>query len=260
MDPYLEAPEYWPGVHHALITFIWMHLNARLPKRYWANIGERLVVVEEERDIFPDAFVKERPESQRSQGASAAATITETRSDPAVRVPLAPETISEAYVEIQLAKSEGQVVTVIEVLSPTNKSPRSDGRQQYQTKQSSLLQSSVHLLEIDLLRGGTYTVAAPRNRLPRRSRWDYVTSLHRAGDPECDVWLVSLQQRLPRVDVPLLDADPGLVLDVQEMVNQCYDVGNYADHIDYRRDPVVPFSPADAKWASAQLRKRGLRP
>src|SRR5439155_20452495 len=47
-----------------------------------------------------------------------------------------------------------ELVTVIEVLSPTNKLPGSDGSREYAHKRERLLESHVNLVEIDLLRGG----------------------------------------------------------------------------------------------------------
>lgn len=262
MDPYLEAPALWPGVHHRLITYIADSLSERLPQRYVANIDERLVVVESERNLYPDTLVRERVEAERRptimNGGAAAALATE--SDPAVRVSLEPETVAQAFIEIRLANSEGQVVAVIEVLSPGNKQAGSAGRTQYLAKQGELLQSRIHLLEIDLLRGGAHTVAAPRQRVLGLARWDFIISLHRGEESECDVWPVAVRQRLPRIRVPLTLGDPDIILDLQEMVTHCYDVGRYARHIDYRHDPAPPLVAADAEWAAALLRERGLRP
>jgi Protein of unknown function (DUF4058) len=39
------------------------------------------------------------------------------------------------------------------------------GRDLYVKKQREMVQSKVHLVEIDLLRGGEHTMAVPRNRL-----------------------------------------------------------------------------------------------
>ena len=41
MDPYLEDPLLFPGLHQGLITFIRGQLNASLPRHYVADIGER---------------------------------------------------------------------------------------------------------------------------------------------------------------------------------------------------------------------------
>lgn len=264
MDPYLEDPALWRGVHHRLITYIADTLSARLPQRYVANIDERLYVVEADRNIYPDTLVKEapavRPAPSESNGGVAVATMAALESDPALEVSLGAEEFQEGFVEIRLAGAEGRVVSVIEVLSPTNKESGGAGREQYRAKQRHLLGSPIHLLEIDLLRQGAYTTAAPLGPLQSRARWNYLVSLHRGGRRSFQVWPVTLRQRLPRVRVPLADKDADLVLDVQEMLNQCYDAGHYDRQLDYRRAPVVPLEPTDADWTDALLRERGLRP
>src|SRR5947208_5462061 len=55
---------------------------------------------------------------------------------------------------IEIRDRDGwQLVTVIELLSPANKYAGPD-REQYLAKRAELLVSTVHLVEIDLLRGG----------------------------------------------------------------------------------------------------------
>ena len=51
-------------------------------------------------------------------------------------------------------RASNEVVTVIEVLSPSNKRPGSDGRKEYLEKRNQVLMSTAHLIELDLLRGG----------------------------------------------------------------------------------------------------------
>jgi len=260
MDPYLEHPNFWRGVHHRLITYIADTLSAKLPKRYVADIDERLYVVEADRDLLPDVEVKRKPVAKRpDQQKRAARDGVALHSDPALRVSLEPETLPQGFIEIRLAGSAGRVVTVIEIMSPTNKAAGTQGRRQYRQKQRELLRSDLHLLEIDLLRGGRHTVAAPRQPLRQRAEWDCVTSLHRAAARECETWPVTLRQRLPRVAVPLCEGDADFVLDLQAMLNQCYDAGRYEEKIDYRREPPVPFAAEDAAWADALLREKGLR-
>ncbi|MBL8796702.1 MAG: DUF4058 family protein [Planctomycetia bacterium] len=263
MDPYLEHPAYWRGVHHRLITYIADTLSARLPKRYITDIDERLYVVEAEQALYPDVLVKRPPKPRTAKGAAVAMPATGSTalvaSDPAVRVSLEPQTLSQGFIEIRLADKPGRAVTVIELLSPTNKAAGTKGRKQYRAKQKELLRSSIHLLEIDLLRGGEHTVAAPREPLRQRAEWDYLCSLHRAGADECETWPVTLQQRLPRVAVPLAKGDADFVLDLQAMLDHCYDAGRYADQIDYRREPDVPLPAQEAAWAHSLLREKKLR-
>ena len=66
MDPYLEDPVIWPGIHQDLITLSKLALNTVLPARYATNTGERLYVVQAERSIYgedavwAEALLKER--------------------------------------------------------------------------------------------------------------------------------------------------------------------------------------------------------
>src|SRR5262245_55058334 len=48
-----------------------------------------------------------------------------------------------------------------------------------------------------------------------------------------------LRQHLPRIRVPLVNGDPDIVLDLQAVLNHCYDRGAYARRLDYRRDPTL---------------------
>ena len=60
------------------------------------------------------------------------------------------------------------LVTAIEFLSPSNKTPGKRGRELYLRKQREMLDSPAHLVEIDLLRGGVHSTAVPLERLERR--------------------------------------------------------------------------------------------
>jgi Protein of unknown function (DUF4058) len=258
MDPYLEHPTLWTGVQQGEIGAMRSALNQALPAGYVADIGERVYVVRSERSIYPDVAVKRlpsaSPEPGRMQGAAGAGC------DPPWVLPVEVSQVREVFLEILSTYDTSRVVTVIEFLSPTNKAPGSEGRQLYLTKQNELLTSQTHLIEIDLLRQGEHTVAAPRERLLELGTWDYLVTLHPHETPEhYDVWPILMRQRLPRIRVPLTSGDPAVVLDLQETFDRCYDEGAYARRIDYRRDPPVPLSPEDAEWAAALLRERGLR-
>lgn len=261
MDPYLEHSARWPGVHQGLITYIQSVLNAILPPRYVADIGERLYILqpERERDIYPDVVVVEHPSREMSaeRGAGGAAVAV---SDPPWVMTVEPVEMREVFVEIFPVADEGHLVTVIEVLSPSNKTAGSPGRELYLTKQREILGSQTHLIEIDLLRRGEHTVGAPREKLLQRGLWDYLASLHRGGQRgRYEVWAIPLRQRLPRIRVPLATGDPDIVLDLQAVFNRCYDEGAYARRLDYRREPATPLKGSDAEWATCLLREQGLR-
>jgi Protein of unknown function (DUF4058) len=260
MDPYLEHPTLWSGVHQRLITYLGDALNALLPPHYVADIGERLYVVQSERSIYPDVVVVEPPAAVflSEGGTSSAATVL--TSDPPWVLTVEPIEKREVFIEILSVGDPSRVVTVIEVLSPSNKTAGSEGRQLYVTKQHEILQSPTHLLEIDLLHYGEHTVAAPRVHLIEQGTWTYLVCLHRGGQRRrFEVWAITLRQRLPRIRVPLAHGDADVVLDLQTVFDRCYDEGAYARRLDYRRDPPTLLSGDDLAWVTTLLKEQGRR-
>jgi hypothetical protein len=85
--------------------------------------------------------------------------------DAPLRLRAAREPMREAFIDIVGARQPGQVITAIELLSLANKAV-GRGREDYRRKQQQVLESDTHFLEIDLLRGGAHTVAAPANLPP----------------------------------------------------------------------------------------------
>jgi hypothetical protein len=61
--------------------------------------------------------------------------------------------LTKRFLEVRLVQTN-LLVCVIEVLSPTNKRT-GEGRTAYETKRQKILASATHLVEIDLLRGGS---------------------------------------------------------------------------------------------------------
>ncbi len=101
----------------------------------------------------------------------------------------------------------------------------------------------------------------PRAILPADSVWNYIVCLHRGARPfEYAVWLNALRNRLPRVEVPLAEGDPSVILDLQAVLNLSYDAGAYDRQILYTEEADPPLTGDDALWADALLRERGLRP
>ncbi|WP_448541793.1 DUF4058 family protein [Roseiflexus sp.] len=61
-------------------------------------------------------------------------------------------------------------------------------------------------------------------------------------------------QPQPRIAIPLHPPDPDAVLDVQAVLERCYEHGAYSDLIDYRLDPEVALPADDVAWVDAHLR------
>ena len=156
-----------------------------------------------------------------------------------------------------------RVVTVIEVLSPSNKEPHAKGWELYRQKQGEILRRDVHLVEIDLLRAGEYTLAPPYHVLVGEvgAQWHYMMSIRRADEPENFLlYPRTIRERLPRIPVPLAIGDREVCLDLQAVLDQCYEDGAYEDIVDYRRDPPPPpLSADDLEWLYLRLRQLGRR-
>ncbi|MGQ9656508.1 MAG: DUF4058 family protein [Fimbriimonadales bacterium] len=260
MDPYLEDPALWGDVHHTLISALRRHISERLPEGYIALIQERvyLETLEGRQQYLPDVSVG--VVNREAQGHSPAGAAV---ADAPVHIALHTEPVREPFIEIySLHAPERTLVSVIEILSPTNKLPHSEGRRLYLRKQRDLLNSAVHLLEIDLLHAGAHTVFLPLEALQRaRAAWDYLICLHRAGWTGCeaDVWFVDLTEPMPAVWLPLRAPDADLVVHLQAAFEDAYREGQYHKVVDYRQPPPVSLPAERLAWVEARLRKKGLR-
>ncbi len=262
MDPYLESPEIFPDFHDSVITYLREALQANLPAPYFAALGRRVWIEVSRRSIGPDVEVRRAggPSPRQTEpiqvGVGAVAIASSSVARPVV-VKVAHDEIREPFVEIYSRTAEGKrLVTSIEILSLSNKTPGEHGRDLYQRKQREILASQVHLIEVDFLRGGEHTTAVPLD-LAREAcaPFDYHVSVHPFDDLETFlVYPIQLADRLPPVDIPLLPGDPSVTLDFQAVFDRCYDAGPYSREIQYDADTVIPpLRPDQAAWATAIL-------
>jgi hypothetical protein len=258
MDPYLESPRLWPDVHHSLISAIRAQLNPQLRPKYVARVEERVYVSDEgdpgRRAIVPDVHVVER---RGDRIAGAAASSVANVAEPVPVVELLEQEVHEPFVEI-LSASGRDVVAVIEVLSPANKTRGARGRDEYEAKRRQVMHSGTHLVEIDLLRQGDPVFAG--QAVPAH---DYGVYLSRAVEGTRErrglFWPILLRQRLPAVHIPLRAADADVAVDLQAVLDAIYDEASYDADLDYRAAPDVPLSYEAAHWAEGVLRAKGLR-
>jgi len=256
MDPYLEP--FWRDVHARLIIYAADQLHGRLPGDLRARVEERIVVEpgqDVERSVYPDVRV-----IQRGRGGPAAAVAEAglAVAEPLlIRLPDEPAT--QTFIEIIDLGSGKRVVTVIEILSLSNKL-RGEGQDLYLQKRDELKQGGVSLVEIDLLRAGKRLLAVPSDRIPDSHRTPYSVCVRRGWEnTTMALYRVPLQERLPTISVPLRQTDQDVSLDLQPLVDQCYRNGGYDDDIDYKAPLDPPLGPDDAAWTDALLRSQGRR-
>jgi hypothetical protein len=258
MDPYLEDPEFFPDLHGRLISELANTLQPRLPPAYYAMTQSRVWVEYSERIIEPDVSML-RSDLPAFPGGGTAVAVS---INPVV-VAVPNDETGEPFIEVFTVRGEKRLVTSIELLSPSNKTPGNQGRELYLQKQRDLLRSKVHLVELDLLRGGVHSTAVPRDRaVAEAGRFDYHVCVRRFDDlRHFYVYPVRLEQRLPEIAIPLLPGDPPVTLDLQAVLDRCYENGPYGHVSPYLdRTPMPPLTPAQAEWAERLLREKGLLP
>jgi hypothetical protein len=257
MDPYLEA--HWRDVHAGLIIYARDALQGVLPRSLRARVEETVLLETPtglgDHPLFPDVrvveYTSERVPQTRPEGGIAVA-------EPLV-VPAEAEPISETYLEIIDRESGNRVVTVIEFLSPSNKSP-GPNREKYLRKQREICSSDTNLVEIDLNRFGTHTLAFPLAHIKPEGHTSYMACVRRVTRPGlAEVYLMPMWSRLPAVKVPLRPDEADVPLDLQALVEQCYRNGGYEDTLNYTADPEPPLAGTDEEWANGFLYEKGLR-
>jgi hypothetical protein len=254
MDPYLEAPGFWQGIHDALIVYARDYLQPLVRPRFVASIGHRVYLDMPERHIVPDVTVRRAPRGRTQPNPKAVLQMDEP-----IVVRAQPTEVSEPLIEILDLEDSQRIVTVIEIVSPTNKRP-GPGRHSYRTKQREVLSSTANLVEIDLLRKGRHTVAVPLTLANDAQHFDYLVCVNRAQGKRdlFDLYPRRLPECLPRIRVPLTGQHPDVRLDLQAVLCHAYDAACYRDVVNYSRPCRPRLSPEDQAWANELICQAGL--
>ncbi|MDX2230581.1 MAG: DUF4058 family protein [Leptolyngbyaceae cyanobacterium bins.349] len=256
MNPYLEAPTLWAGVHHWLITEIARSLLPQLRPRYFVAVEERVYEANGDWSALvgiPDNVVIQSGQPESASGASKVAVALAPTQPMTVTLPM-PETIREGYLEVREVGTEA-VITVIEVLSPTNKRS-GEGRSQYEAKRQKVFGSSTHLVEIDLLHQWE---PMPVLNLSIQSQYRILVS-RSDRRPQADLYAFNLPDPIPAFKLPLQAGDIEPVVDLQALLHNLYDQGGYDLRLNYRQNPQVTLSASDVTWVENWLHQQGLRP
>lgn len=250
MDPYLEHPALWPGVHNGLIAALQLALAPQLRPRYYVALEERVYVTEaDQRDYIG------RPDVAIVGSSSADVEPVSAAAEPSVlsvRVPL-PDVVRETYLEVRETGSDA-VLTVLEILSPSNKRP-GRGRRMYEEKRMDVLATRTHLVEVDVVRVGEPMPIVDHDHVS-----DYRILVSR-GDcrPNATLYVFGVRQTIPTFPLPLKADDPEIRVDLGQVLHDLYDRASYDLRLDYSRDPEPPLAPEDTVWADRLLRRQGRR-
>ena len=202
------------------------------------------------------------PRTRRDSDEGGVAVLVEPVKPILITIPV--EEDRQTNLEIRTPLDDGErVVTTIEVLSPTNKTPGPKGRTLYLSKQQEVLDSDSNLVEIDLLRGGLHTTAIPEDRLRERvTHFAYHVCVHAFEFfGTYAIYPILLTEKLPAFSVPLLPGDGSVTVDLQAVFMRAYDTGPYRRRIRYETTRIEPpLQGAELEWATQLLRKQGLLP
>lgn len=220
MDPYLEDDKLWPAFQHQLVHSLYQILLPGLMDRYRARVAQRHYTTEQ-----------------------------------ALFTSVVREDHQEHFIEIR-QRSDGRLITLVDVVSPANRTT-TQGREAYLQKRREGRNANANLVEIDLVLQGQPMLDYSREGLPD---WDYAVSVTRSTQPErYEIYTATLEKPLPRFRLPLASDDRDTVVDLQAAFSRSFDQGNFAEQIDYVKDPTTRLSDQQRKYIDAKLRELKLR-
>jgi Protein of unknown function (DUF4058) len=222
MDPYLEHPEFFPGLHDRLINQISDVLQASLFSPYFAEIASRGWL----------------DESYSLQGQQLALEIYTNQG--------------------KLERVTAIEVLHLENKTPGEDSRRLYLNHQNELLQNRVNLVEIDLLR----GGSHTTCVPRDQAVAQAGAFDYHVCVRKMDEADDRlVYPVRLEQRLPEIAVPLLPGDGEVVLDRQQLFDHCYDRGPYRVRSPYLgRAPVPPLSDEQTAWAEQFLREKGLIP
>ena len=248
MDPYLEHPTLWTDVHNSLIAAIRDALAPVLRPRYYIALESRVYTMDVDNLVLvgrPDLAVLpyEGPQQVSSLPLAGAGFVE-------VEVPVKDE-VEETYLEVRETEG-GQVITIIELLSPGNK-VNNEGRKDYEEKRLAIFSSRTNLVEIDLLRAGAPIPVS------KKIQSDYRILIRRgARHLRGQLYPFSARQMIPAFTLPLLPGDKEPQVELNTILHDLYERASFDLRLDYTKSPVPPLTSDDADWAKDLIANRKL--
>ena len=158
--------------------------------------------------------------------------------------------IHQPYITILDRDQDFKVVTVIELVSPSNKATGS-GRDSYLAKRLEYRDGECHIVEIDLLRHGRHVMSVPELHIVPAKPFDYLVCVNRwPTRSRFELYPCRLRDPLPTIGLPLAEPDPDAPLAIQTALEQVYEDGDYVLRELYDRACKPRLSPKEQKWAT----------
>ncbi len=248
MDPWLEDHSLWLDFHNRLITSIADAIVPKVAPKYFVGVEQLTYESRPSPAVYVGradvgitwAGATESPLGSGEIRPSSVPGVLELD----VEVPVT-DYVEEWYLEVREAVN-GKLVTVIEVLSPTNKL-RQPGRKQYLRKRDKIFDSRTSLIEIDLLCAGKRMPIAN----PSPVKGDYRILVSRGKSrPRARLYVFGLRQPIPDIPIPLLPRDAEPTLDLNSVLHDLYDRARFDLRLDYTTPAPPPrLKEEDVAWA-----------
>ncbi len=276
MNPYLEHPDLWPNVHQKMMAALADTVGKQLPRSYKIRLRERQYQVSGEDSLVVgspglswgsqiSSSVHVDAISELSTALPAGDLATDSAADLAVSpqvstclspgrpIPVliaVPQKIYETYLEI--VNLAGETITIIEALSPKRKRP-GRGRTLYERYRETIVGSTVHFVEIDLLRGWE-----PPFIYGPDEAGDYRILVSRSEQrPRAELYTWTVAEAIPQIVVPL-SGQEGLSFCLKSVVDQACDLTDLL--VNYQQAPLPPLRHQEDIWLENFLQKVGMRP
>jgi hypothetical protein len=252
MNPFLER--YWSDVHTKLIAYIPDAIAEDLPPDLNARSEERVTMHEpggDQTQLRADvAVVESWKQGVRPQWKPESGTDAAVATEPQI-ISLTEET--ERWIEI--TDKHGHLITVVEVLIPSNKTSASAA---YIARRDMYLNAKVNLVEIDLLRTGQHVLAASTDHFSRPVGSHYISCVSRMTYPQRrEVYVTALRDPLPTLRIPSRATDSDVILALQPLVDRCYRMGAYWN-VDQTNVPAPALAEEEATWVAERVMAAGL--
>jgi len=255
LNPYFEKE--WFQVHPTMIALALSRLQRQMPHDLRVSIEQGMKIstrTADSKSIQPDVSIWKVREDTLLDSAP-----------PNFAPPVILEVTTPKPRHLVIRDSEENLITVIELLSPSNK--HGSGAVSYLQKRQGLIEASVNLVEVDLIRRwglslvqfeeapAVEALLASGGSLPPHA----VTVLRSELPLQREIYAVIYSKTLPAIRVPMRADDQDVWLNLQEIAEQCHTDCAFDKTTDYTRDPEPPLTHEDATWLDTYLKSKQLR-
>lgn len=220
MDLWVERPHYFHPLHNAMIGWLGNTLGDPLFDLGYVVGRERSLQIAQGRE--PDIYVRRDDRPPRPANYQYATAAAEVLAEPGVAVDDDDNGLDALHIR---ERQQGDLVTVLEVVSPSNKREDHVIADYVQRRARLLEQRGVNVVEIDLTRS---VKRLTLNAITQRVPYHVVVLL---PDEGLRVIPIELEQPLPRIALPLHAAV--YPLELQPIYEQAYWETKSAWHIQH---------------------------